>query len=364
MRAAVGVFDVSVLAKFTVRGPAALQALQWLSTNDIDVVVGRVVYTPWCNDDGTLIADVTVARVAADRFLVVATDTVRTKVLIAIRAGIERFSTAVIDLNRIDLNRIHSNHASANNRDVTSVVDVTTESAIISVQGPNSRGLLGRLTDTALGSDEFRYMSAQHVSVAGIDLLAMRITFTGDLGWELHVPTQHATALYDAVFAAGSDLGVWPCGIDSMYGLAAEKGYVDFGYSIDATLTPLEANLGGTVAWHKDARFRGRDALLAQRESGPVGVRVVLVRAADPAVHLAPGDPVTRNGVEVGHIVAASYGHTVGRSVGYARIANGSGVDGSWLTQGMWGADTAPAGCRISVGTTAWFDPFRARVRA
>jgi heterotetrameric sarcosine oxidase gamma subunit len=334
----VGIFDVSLLCKFAVSGPDALAMLNWLSTNDIDVPLGKVVYTPWCDDHGRIIADVTVTRLGADEFLVVGTDTVHKRLDAALRQPV---SDARYD---------------------ASVIDVTFDTAVISVQGQQARTLINRLSDSDLSLDAFRYMTAQHIVVAGVTMLALRLTYTGDLGFELHIPANQAVGVYDALFDAGADLGVRPCGIDAMYSLGSEKGYLDFDYNIDETMTPLQAHLGFTLDWKKPFGFRGQGALEKIKRMGPPTTRLVLVRLENGGPNLTAGDVVMRNSRRVGSVIVGAYGHSVGAAVGYAEVVESTGVTDDWLGHGAWYVMTESGRVKAKVGTTAWFDPDRTRI--
>jgi glycine cleavage system aminomethyltransferase T len=337
-RSGVGIFDVSLLCKFVVTGPDALAMLNWLSTNDIDVPVGKITYTPWCDDHGRIIADVTVTRLGSAEFLVVGTDTVHQRIDGALRRPI------------------------AEARYDARVRDTTMDTAVISVQGPNTRTLINRLSDDDLSLDEFGYMTAEHITVAGVRTLALRLTYTGDLGFELHVPAAQSVHVYDALFAAGEGLDVRACGIDAMYSLGSEKGYLDFDYNIDETMTPLQAQLDFTIDWKKPFGFRGQVALEQLRRQGPPTTRVVLVCLHVPDRTIASGDAVMRNGRRVGSVVVASYGHSVGAAVGYVEISDSTGVTDEWVASGTWHVMSEHGRERAKVGTTAWFDPTRSRI--
>jgi glycine cleavage system aminomethyltransferase T len=336
-RSGVGLFDVSLLSKFLVEGRDAELLLSWLSTNQLDVPVGKVVYTPWCDEDGSITADVTITRVTRTRFLVIGTDTVQRDLAGQLQRGAERLVSDV------------------------AITDVTSGSGVISVQGPNARLLLERLTDADLSSIAFGYLRAQTIEVAGVDVYAVRVTFTGDLGWELYVPTEYTAHVYNEMFDAADGLGARPCGIDSMYSMGSEKGYLDYGYSLRPGTTPIEANLRFTIDWKKERGFQGLDALIAQRDAGPPMRRIVLVRTSSVAMVARPGERVLRNGVDVGQVIAMEAGHSVGGGVGYAMVRAVAGVSDEWLTAGAWSLPGDPAE-PVVVGTTAWFDPTRSRI--
>ena len=189
------------------------------------------------------------------------------------------------------------------------------------MQGPASRELIGRLTDIDLSNFAFPYLSAQQVHVGYAPVLAMRVTYVGELGWELHVPTEYAAGVYDDLMSAGADLGIRPVGLSAMSSLRLEKGYRDMGIDIDNTDNPIEAGLGFAVAWDKPGGFIGRDALLAAKAEGPPKDRVVGLLVDDTEADLFGNEPVYLNGTRVGYVRAAAYGYTVGGPVALAQVS-------------------------------------------
>src|SRR5436190_584411 len=235
VREAVGVIDMSLMAKLIVQGPDAGTVLSRLSANDVLLAPGRLVYTQWLNESGGIIADVTVTWLEEEKFLVVASDIIHRRIEPLIRRA-------------------------ARDGEVVTVTDVTSGTTLLTVQGPASRELIGRLTDADLSSDAFGYMTARHIHVGYAPVLAIRVTYVGELGWELHVPAEYAAGVYDDLIAAGGDLGFLPVGLQAMSSLRLEKGYRDMGVDIDNTDSPIEAGLGFAVAWDKPGGFVGRDA--------------------------------------------------------------------------------------------------------
>ena len=170
-----------------------------------------------------------------------------------------------------------------------------------------------------------------HVGYAPV--LAVRVTYLGELGWELHIPAEYATGVFDELTAAGADLGLRPVGLAAMSSLRLEKGYRDIGVDIDNTDNPIEAGLGFTIAWDKPGGFVGRDALLEFQARGPVRNRVVNLLVEDPSADLFGNEPVTVDGKWVGYVRAAAYGYTLGGPVGLAQVSYEAGVTGDWLRE-------------------------------
>ncbi len=339
IREAVGVIDMSLMAKLIVQGPDAAAVLSRLSANDVAREVGRLVYTQWLNPAAGIIADLTVTRLDEARFLVVASDIIHRRVEPLIRRE-----------TRAD--------------EIVTVTDVTSGTTLLTVQGPASRELISRLTDADLSNQAFPYLSARQVHVGYAPVLAMRVTYVGELGWELHVPAEYAAGVYDDLMAAGADLGIRPVGLAAMSGLRLEKGYRDMGVDIDNTDNPIEAGLGFAVAWDKPGGFVGRDALAVAKAAGPPAHRVVGLMVEDPGADLFGNEPVLLGDQWAGYVRAAAYGFTVGGPVALAQVTCEDGVTPQWLKSGDFlvrGDDRAwPAKLQIA----PFYDPKRLRILA
>ncbi|MGO9671970.1 MAG: FAD-dependent oxidoreductase [Streptosporangiaceae bacterium] len=337
VREAAGLLDMSLMAKLLVQGPAAGTVLGRLSANDVTLGPGRLVYTQWLNEAGGIIADVTVTCLEPDRFLVVASDIIHRRIEPLIRRATRP-------------------------GEVVTVTDVTSGTTLLSVQGPASRQLIGRLTDADLSGEAFPYLAAQPIQVGYAPVLAIRVTYVGELGWELHVPTEYALGVYDDLAEAGADLGFRLVGLQAMAGLRLEKGYRDMGVDIDNTDNPLEAGLGFAVAWDKPGGFTGRDALLAARAAGPPRYRVVGLLVQDPAVDLFGNEPVLLDGEWAGYVRAAAYGYTVGGAVALAQVASKDGVTGEWLAAGGFRVRTPAGDVPARLQIAPFYDPQRLRI--
>ena len=337
IREAVGVIDMSLMAKFLVQGPDAGPVLSRLSANDVLLGPGRLVYTQWLNQAGGIVADLTVTCLEPDRFLVIASDIIHRRVEPLIRRAVRP-------------------------GEVVTVADITSGTTLFTVQGPASRDLIGRLTDADLSNDAFPYLSARPIHVGYAPVLAIRVTYVGELGWELHVPAEYAAGVHDDLSAAGADLGFRLVGLSAMSSLRLEKGYRDMGVDIDNTDNPLEAGLGFAVAWDKPGGFTGRDALLEARAAGPPRHRVVSLIAEDPAIDLFGNEPVFLGGQWVGYVRAAAYGYTVGGAVGLAQVECADGVTGGWLKSGDFRVHTPAGDVPVRLQIAPLYDPQRLRI--
>src|SRR5215472_8198924 len=339
VREAVGVIDMSLMAKLIVQGPDAATVLSRLSANDVLLAPGRLVYTQWLNESGGIVADVTVTWLEPDKFMVVASDIIHRRIEPLIRRA-------------------------TRDGEVVTVTDVTSGTTLLTVQGPASRELIGQLTDADLSNDAFGYLTAQHIHVGYAPVLAVRVTYVGELGWELHVPAEYAAGVYADLVAAGGDLGLLPVGLQAMSSLRLEKGYRDMGVDIDNTDNPIEAGLGFAVAWDKPGGFIGRDALLAAKTDGPPANRVVGLVVDDREADLFGNEPVFLAGVRVGYVRAAAYGYTVGGPVALAQVACADGVTAEWLKSGRFTVrgDQHEWPARLQIAP--FYDPQRLRILA
>lgn len=292
VRNAVGVFDLSTFTKVEITGADALEVVQQVCTANLDVAQGRVVYTMMLNKRGGIDLDGTVTRLDNNRFLVVTPTAYATKT-------VALFAHAARD-----------KHAS--------VIDVTAGYATIAVMGPKSRELMQRISPNDFSNEAQPWGRARMVEVGDGYALCLRVSFVGELGYELYPTTDLAVSLYDSIMAAGADLGVKRAGYHALDSLRAEKGYRHVGHDIGPVDDPFTASLDFTVAMNKPGGFIGRDALVGKEH--PQGRRQVFVRLDDPEPLLLHDESVMLDGKVVGHVTSGAYGHTVGGAVGLAYV--------------------------------------------
>ena len=333
VREGAGLMDMSFMAKFAVTGSDAGAMLDHLSAGDVNGDAGWITYTQWLNDDGRIEADLTVSKLADDRFWVVASDTAHGHVAAMLGRA-------------------------ARGRDVR-IEDETAAYAQLNLQGPLSRDVLAKLTDADLSTDAWPFRGVRTIEVAGVPVTCARITYLGELGYELYVAADRAVELYDAL-AAGD--GVEPVGLKALASLRMEKAYRDYGHDIDNTDCPLDVGLGFAVAWDTD--FRGKAPLEKRRADFPSTQRLVQIRLTDPEPLLYHAEPVLRDGEVVGYVRAASYGWTLGASVGLAFVTSDEKVTKDWLEAGAWEVDIAGERHTAEVSLRPMYDPTSARVRA
>jgi 4-methylaminobutanoate oxidase (formaldehyde-forming) len=244
------------------------------------------------------------------------------------------------------------------------VADISGALAMICVMGPESRRLLQDLSDVDLSSEALPFGSSRMIDLGLGFVRATRITYVGELGWELLVPSDIAAHVWDTLVTAGAPVGLRPAGYYALNSLRMEKAYRSWGHDISAGDTPLEAGLGFAVAWDKPGGFRGRDALLRQKEAG-VGRRLVQFALEDPEPLLLHDEPIYRDGVLVGTIASAAYGHTLGRAVGLGYVTGPEpGLPRSWFETGSYEIEVASRRWPARASISPMYDPKSERPRA
>lgn len=338
VREAVGLFDQSSFAKLLVQGRDTLGVLDALSTAALDVPVGKVVYTHFLNVRGGVEADLTITRLAETRFLIVTPAFTATQV----EAWIEE-------------------HTGESAR--CTIADVTGAWCVLNVQGPRSRDLLARVSRHDVSSAAFAYATMQRIEIGYQHALAMRVSYSGELGFELYVPSEMATAVYDAVLAAGADLGLRLCGFHALDSLRIEKGFRSWAHDMGPCDSLLEAGLGFTCAWDKPGGFIGRDALRREREAGPPARRLVQFVLDDPEPVLDGHEAILRDGELVGQVTSAAYAHTLGASVALGYVRARHAVDASYIAVGGFQIEQADRRYIARASLEPLYDARAARMR-
>jgi len=337
-REGVILMDMSFMSKFLVQGRDAGRELEELSGNHVDGEPGVITYTQWLNEGGTLEADLTVTKLDSERYWVVASDTAHRHVETLMR---RRFGAS-------------GAHAF--------VTDVTSGYAQINIQGPRSRALLQTLTSADLSNEAFPFRTAREIDLGFARVLCIRITYLGELGYELYIPAEQAVHVYDRIVAAGAPFGLRHAGLKALSSLRMEKGYRDYGHDIDNTDSVLEAGLGFAVALDKPS-FVGRDAVAEFKARGPLRRRLVQVLVTDPKPLMFHAEIVRRDGVPVGYVRAASYGFTVGGAVGLAMIEAGEPVTPDYLDSGEWTVEIGASVYPARVSLRPLYDPRNERIK-
>jgi len=340
-REGVIVMDMSFMAKFLVQGRDAGRALEWLSTNRVAGKTGRITYTQWLNEDGKLEADLTVSKLDDERLLVVASDTAHRHVETWMR---RRFAQ--------DLAEAH-----------VFATDVSSAYAQLNLQGPRSRELLAALTDADVSNEAFPFRTVAEIAIGFARVICVRITYLGELGYELYIPSEQANHVYERIVEAGAAFGLRHAGLEALASLRMEKAYRDYGHDIDNTDTPLEAGLGFALRVNKRGGFIGREAVLAAEQAGPLRKRLVQILVRDPEPMMDHAELVHRDGVCLGYIRAASYGHTLGGAVGLAMVEAEVPIDDAFLAAGSWEVEIADRRYPAVASLAPLYDPHMRRVK-
>ncbi|MBL0214939.1 MAG: GcvT family protein [Myxococcales bacterium] len=340
-REGVILMDMSFMSKFLVEGRDAGKALNWLSANHVDGPSGQITYTQWLDEAGKLQADLTVCKLADEKFWVVASDTAHRHV--------ETWMKRHLDATDA---RAH-------------VADLTAAYAQLNIQGPRSRELMQRVTSADMSNEAFPFRHAREIDLGFAKVLCIRITYLGELGYELYIPTEQALHVYDRLIAAGEHVGLVHAGLKTLASCRMEKGYRDYGHDIDNTDSVLEAGLGFAVDLKKEGGFLGKEAVVAQKAAGPLRKRLLQIFIKDPQPLLFHAEIVRRNGEPVGYIRAASYGHTLGGAVGLAMIAAPADgpLDQKWIDAGTWEVEIANTRYPALASLKPLFDPENKKIK-
>ena len=332
VRERVGLFDQTSFVKFSVTGPDAAAALNRLSAAEVDTEPGTAVYTQWCNDRGGIEADLTVTRLGAESFLVVTSAATQTRDWARLRRGCGEF-------------------------DVT-IADITEQQAMLGLMGPLARDVLGPLTGASLADEEFPFSTARTIDVAGRGVLSIRMSYVGELGWELYVPNADAGAVFDALVAAGEPHGLALAGYHAMNTLRLESGYRHWGHDISPVDTPLEAGLGFAVGWDKAEDFNGRAALEAQR-GRPRTKRLVQFRLEDPELLVYHDEPILRDGAVVGCTTSGAWSYLEDRCLAMGYLDHVEGVTADWLASGSFEIDVGGRRVPATASLRSFYTPRR-----
>ncbi len=336
-RERVALFDQSSFAKYRVRGPDAARALGWICANRVDVAPGRVVYTQMLNHRGGIECDLTVTRVADDEYYLVTGTGFATHDFDWIRRNLPADCDARID-------------------------DLTSAWAVLTLMGPKSRELLQALVRADLSNDAFAFATMRTLALEGAAVRALRVSYVGELGWELHVPVEFAAVVYAALMRAGEAHGIANAGYRAIESLRLEKGYRAWGADIGPDYTPLEAGLGWAVDLKSERVFIGRDAILAQRER-PLGKMLATFTVADRDIVLLGRETIYRGGERVGWLASAGWGYTLATNIGLGYVRDPRGVDREYLESGNYELEVAGERipCELRLGPL--YDPEMRKLR-
>ena len=339
-REGVVLFDQSSFSKYLVQGRDACKVLQRVSSADVDVEPGRMVYTHWLNERGGIEADLTVTRIAEDQFWVVS-----------------GAAQTIKDLHWLKINIAED--------EFCCVSDITNAWAVLGVMGPNSRDLLGATLGHDMSTAAFPFGSFQPVELGMSRAFAARVSYVGELGWELYVPADQARHGFDFLWEKGQSHDLRLAGMHTLDSCRMEKKFVHYGHDVAQVDTPLECGMGFVCALDKSIAFTGRDAILRQREDRSfMRKRLVQFLLQDPEAMLYHHEPILRDGVIVGHLTSGNYGHTLGGSVGLGYVEVEEEITREYLDSGNFAIDVAGEHIPAKASLSALYDPKAERMRA
>jgi len=338
VREKVGIFDQSSFAKFEVRGRDAASALEAICANRVARDSGRLTYTQMLNSRGGIECDLTVARLSDDLFYIVTGTGFRTHDCGWIRDHLPAGSDAAL-------------------------VDVTEDYGTLTLMGPRARDVLGTVTDADVSNAAFPFGHVRVIDIAGQKVRALRITYVGELGWELHAPLSGLGAVFDALMEAGKPHGIAPVGYRALESLRLEKGYRAWGSDITPNDSPFEAGLGWAVKLKSNLDFVGREAV-SKIAAAPLKKRLMGFTVEDPAIVLLGRETILRDGEFAGYLSSGGYGYTLGSPVGLGYVRRPQGVTDEWLEAGTYELVVAKERVKATLHTGPIYDPQALRVRA
>ncbi|MBM1634566.1 GcvT family protein [Sulfitobacter mediterraneus] len=336
-REAAVLFDQTSFAKFTLKGPDAEAALGWIAANNVARPVGSLIYTQMLNDRGGIECDLTVVRMAQDEYYIV-TGT----------------GYATHDFDWISRNIPAGMNAQ--------LFDITSSNAVLSLMGPRARDILAAVTRDDVSNDAFRFGTAKTIGIAGCPVNALRVTYVGELGWELHLPVEYATTVYEALHKAGAEHGLVDAGYRAIETLRLEKGYRAWPSDIGPDHTPDEAGLGWAVKMKQNIDFKGRAAIEAQR-AGQLR-KILTTFTTDPDVILSGRETIYRDGVRVGYLSSGGFGHHVNKSIGMGYVRMDGGLTAEDVMAGDYELEVATERVKAEVSLAPLYDPRMERVKA
>ncbi len=331
--------DMSFMSKFLVQGRDAGRVLNYISANDVDAELNRITYTPWLNEEGKLEADLTVAKLSEQKFLVIVTDTMH------------RHAETWLKRNIPD-----DAHAFA--------TDVTSAYAQLNIQGPKSRQLLQAITATDMSNEAFPYRHVEEIAIGYGRAICARLTYLGELGYELYIPTEQAIHVYDTLVEAGKSFGLSHAGLKALGSLRMEKGYRDYGHDMDNTDDPYEVGLGFTIKLDKACGFIGKEACAKKKAQGGLKRRLAQILVKDPEPLLYHAEVITRNGKNAGYIRSGSYCYTLGGAAGLFMIEADQIIDEAYINEGQWEIDIAGNMYPAQVSLKPLYDPEMKKIKS
>ena len=337
-RETAALFDQTSFAKALLVGEGAEAALSWIAANNVVKAPGSVIYTQMLNRKGGIECDLTVTRLDRDRYYIVTGTGFATHDFDWIKRSLPEGANATL-------------------------IDVTSSRAVLALMGPRARDILFSCCADDMSNAAFPFMTAREIRLAGAPVLAIRVTYVGELGWELHIPVEFAVTVYDRLMEAGAPFGLVNAGYRAIESLRLEKGYRAWGADIGPDHSPLMAGLGWATKLKSGQPFQGREAL-EQEAMKPSARRLAGFSVEDPEVALLGRETIYRDGERVGWLSSGGYGYSIGQAIGYGYVRNASGVSEEFLNAGTYELDVAGRRVAARLSLTPFVDPQGVRMRA
>ncbi len=338
-REGVVLFDQSSFSKYLIQGRDSLGILQRISSANMDVAPGKMVYTHWLNERGGIEADLTVTRLSENEFFAVSGAAVSGKDMNWLRRYIPCDAHCIVN-------------------------DVTNAWSVFGVMGPDSRAMLSDAIQHDFSTEHFPFGAVEEVEVGGAVGRAARVSYVGELGWEIYLPVDQARHGFDWLVRKGESHGLKMAGMHALDSCRIEKKFVHLGHDIGDEDTPLECGLGFVCDMNKDIAFIGHEAIAKQKETGAwKGKRLVQFLLQDPEIMLYHHEPILRDGKMVGHLTSGNYGHTLGGSVGLGYVYEEDGVNLEYIESGKFEIEVGGVAIAATASLSAMYDPKAERMR-
>jgi len=339
VRENVALMDMSFMSKFLVQGRDAGKVLNTISANQVNGPANRITYTQWLNERGTLEADLTVTKLAEDRFLVVVADTMHRHAFTWLQRHIPADA-----------------HCFA--------TDMTSAYAQVNLIGPRARELMSALTSADMSNAAFPYRHGREIEIGYARVLCIRISYVGELGYELYIPTEQALHVYDLIVEAGEAFDLRHAGLKALNSLRMEKAYRDYGHDMDNTDNPYEVGLGQFVRLDKAEDFIGKQSCIRMKRAYDGTKRLVQVLVKDPEPFLFHAEVVLRDGLPLGYVTSGAYAFTLGGAAGLAMIHADRPIDEAYISNGKWEVNIAGRRYPAEISLKPMYDPEGRRLRS